>query len=63
VVVPADEVTALLRLADVVAQGRVDARDLMTALSGTSALLAEPAPIEIRPLEIAPLEPSGPSGT
>jgi hypothetical protein len=46
----------------VVAHGRLDATAVMAALSGTSGLLAEPAPIEIRPLEIAPLEPSGSSG-
>lgn len=63
VVVPADEATALLRLAEVVAQGRLDATAVMAALSGTSGLLAEPAPIEISPLEIAPLEPSGSAGT
>jgi hypothetical protein len=53
---------ALLRLAGVLAEGRVDARELIVVSSASSALLPELAPLDIRPLEIAPLEPSGSSG-
>jgi len=62
VLVPADEAVALLRLAGVLAEGRVDARELIVVSSASSALLPELAPLDIRPLEIAPLEPSGSSG-
>jgi len=63
ILVPADEAVALLRLAGVLVEGRVEAGELMTTSIASSALLPEPVPIEVRPLEIAPLEPSSSSGT
>jgi len=63
VLVPADAAAALLRLSAVLVEGEVAAGELMTASTASSAPLAEPALIDIRPLEIAPLEPYGSSGT
>jgi len=63
VLVPAEEAEALVRLAGVLVEGRVGVGELMTASTGPSRPLAEPALIEIRPLEIVPTEPSGSSGT
>ena len=62
VLVPPGEAEALLRFAALVHRDR-QAPTSLAAAGQPSADLAEPAPIDIQPLEIVPLDPAETSGT
>jgi hypothetical protein len=62
IIVPGGELEALLRLASVLREEHVDATELVARLEDSSSPLQEPAPIQIRPLEIARLEAATPPG-
>jgi hypothetical protein len=62
VLVPPGETDALLRFVALVHRDRL-VPPVLSAAGQASADLAEPAPIDIKPLEIVPLDPAETSGT
>jgi hypothetical protein len=63
VLVLAGEADALLRLVALVHQQRIAAPPVLASSNVPATDLLEPPAIEIRPLEIVPLDPAEPSGT
>jgi hypothetical protein len=63
VLVPAGEADALLRFVALVHQQRVAAPPVLASANVPATDLLEPPAIEIRPLEIVPLDPAETSGT